>query len=58
MGTFLYTGMNSGGELMSKKHFNTNEQKQLTNNPYVLRISEKSITYSDEFKRLFIDQYL
>jgi putative transposase len=43
---------------MRKKHFNKNEQEQLTNNPYVLRVSEKSITYSDEYKRLFIDQYL
>lgn len=58
MGTFLYTGMNSGGEFMSKKHFNKNEQEQLANNPFVVRVSEKSITYSDEFKRLFIDQYL
>ncbi|WNR43686.1 IS3 family transposase [Paenibacillus roseipurpureus] len=43
---------------MSKKHFNHIEREQLTNNRYVLRVSEKSITYSDEFKRLFIDQYL
>lgn len=43
---------------MSKKHFNKSEQEQLSNNSYVLRVSEKSITYADEFKRLFIDQYL
>lgn len=43
---------------MSKKHFNKSEQEQLRINPYVLRVSEKSITYADEFKRLFIDQYL
>ncbi|MGF7049671.1 hypothetical protein J2T13_004192 [Paenibacillus sp. DS2015] len=58
MGTFLYTGMNSGGECMSKKYFNKYEQEQLSNNPYVLRASEKSITYADEFKRLFIEQYM
>jgi putative transposase len=43
---------------MSKKHFNKNEQEQLENNPFVVRVSDKSITYSDEFKRLFIEQYL
>lgn len=43
---------------MSKKHFNQHEQKQLFNNPHVVRVSEKSVTYADEFKRLFIDQYL
>jgi len=43
---------------MSKKHFNQHEQEQLANSPYVLRVSEKSITYADEFKRVFIDQYV
>ncbi|WP_036746397.1 IS3 family transposase [Paenibacillus sp. UNC451MF] len=43
---------------MSKKHFNQNERERLTLNPHVLRVSEKSITYADEFKRLFIDQYM
>ncbi|WP_202113207.1 HTH domain-containing protein [Paenibacillus sp. MMS18-CY102] len=43
---------------MSKKLFNENERVLLANNPNVLRVSEKSITYADEFKRRFIDQYL
>ncbi|WP_241675027.1 HTH domain-containing protein [Paenibacillus luteus] len=43
---------------MSRKYFNQQEQKQLADNPHVLRVSEKSITYADEFKRLFIDQYV
>lgn len=58
MGTFLYTGINSGGEHMSKKHFNENERTLLSKNPNVVRVSERSITYADEFKRVFIDQYL
>lgn len=58
MGTFLYTRENSGGERMSRKYFNQQEQKQLAENPYVLHVSEKSITYADEFKRVFIDQYV
>ncbi|WP_458126293.1 IS3 family transposase [Paenibacillus sp. Z3-2] len=43
---------------MSKKYFSQVEQEQLSNHPYVIRVSEKSLTYADEFKRLFIDQYL
>ncbi|MGG6314635.1 IS3 family transposase [Paenibacillus macerans] len=43
---------------MSKKHFTPNEQEQLSRNSHVLRVSEKSITYANEFKRLFIDQYV
>lgn len=43
---------------MSKKHFNKYERERLALNPHVLRVSEKSITYADEFKRLFIDQYM
>lgn len=43
---------------MGKKYFNQAEQERLSRNPNVLRVSEKSITYADEFKRLFIEQYL
>ena len=35
--------------LLSKK-----EQNQLSCNPYVAAVSEKGITYTDEFKRHFI----
>lgn len=40
---------------MSKKLFS---DKDLSRNRYVTRISHKAITYSDEFKQLFIDQYI
>ncbi len=43
---------------MSKKHFNQAERETLSENPYISRVSEKSLAYTDEFKRLFIDQYL
>ncbi|EFM11085.1 Integrase catalytic region [Paenibacillus curdlanolyticus YK9] len=43
---------------MSRKYFNQNEQELLSKNSHVLRVSEKSITYADEFKRLFIDEYM
>lgn len=43
---------------MSKKLFSKTEQDHLSKNKYVTKVSDKSITYSDEFKRLFIDQYI
>ena len=43
---------------MSKVLFSESDIKQLEKNKYVLRVSEKSITYSDEFKRHFIDEYM
>jgi transposase len=44
----------SENNLMSKKLFNEKERNILSNNPYVTSVSSKGITYSDEFKRLFI----
>lgn len=43
---------------MSKVTFTKDEIKLLQQNPYTIRVSELSITYSDEFKRLFIEDYL
>jgi transposase len=39
---------------MSKKTFTDKEVKQLSSNPYVKKVSTKGITYTDEFKRIFI----
>ena len=39
---------------MSKKHFTEKEIEILSNNPYVKSVSSKGVTYTDEFKRLFI----
>ncbi|WP_338117269.1 HTH domain-containing protein, partial [Paenibacillus terrae] len=39
---------------MSKKTFTAGEVKQLSANPYVRSVSTKGITYTDEFKQLFI----
>lgn len=41
---------------MSQKMLTENEIKSLTKNPYVKKVSEKSIPYQDEFKRLLILQ--
>lgn len=42
---------------MSKKIFTEQEIKILSKNPYVKSVSAKSITYTDIFKQIFIDQY-
>lgn len=39
---------------MSNKIFTKEEVKILSKNEYVKTVSEKSITYTDEFKRIFI----
>lgn len=39
---------------MSKKLFTKEEIDILSKNKYVKNVSSKGITYSDEFKRLFI----
>lgn len=39
---------------MSKKLFSSDEIEILSKNKYVKKVSEKGITYTDEFKRLFI----
>lgn len=43
---------------MSKLIFSEKDIEILSKNPNVLRISGKSITYSGDFKRHFIDKYL
>ena len=41
---------------MPKKHFTEKEIEILSNNPYVKSVSSKCITYTDEFKRIFIGE--
>ncbi len=42
---------------MSKKLFTDQEQKILVKHPYVKAVSEKGITYTDEFKAIAIKGY-
>jgi transposase-like protein len=42
---------------MSKKLFANTEVKLLSKNKYVVKVSNKSITYSFEFKKKFIEEY-
>ena len=44
--------------IMSKKIFLNEEILILTNNRYVKKVSEKGITYTDDFKALFIAKYI
>lgn len=41
---------------MSKKIFTEREIKQLSTNKYVKAVSSKGITYTDEFKHIFISE--
>ena len=43
---------------MSKKLFSNCEILNLSNNKYVKTVSEKGITYTDEFKTLFIAEHI
>lgn len=43
---------------MAKVLFSESDITELGKNKYVQRVSEKAITYSDAFKRLFIEDYL
>lgn len=42
---------------MSKLKFSKEDIDKLKDNPYVLNITEKAITYADEFKEKFIELY-
>jgi len=43
-------------KIMSKKIFTEKEIKQLSTNKYVKSVSTKGITYTDEFKHIFINE--
>lgn len=42
---------------MSKQLFSPKQIEQLQQNPHVVKVSERTITYSDTFKSQFIDEY-
>lgn len=42
---------------MSKLIFSKEDINKLKDNPYILNITEKAITYADEFKEKFIESY-
>ena len=42
---------------MGINYFTDEQVKTLSNNKYVLRVSNKAITYSEEFKELFVYEY-
>ena len=42
---------------MAKKMFSEEEIRNLQANPYVKKVSEKSITYTQEFREIFVIEY-
>jgi transposase len=42
---------------MGKNYFTDEQVKELQQNPYVKKVSNKAITYSDEFKAAFTQKY-
>lgn len=42
---------------MGVNYFTKDQIKLLSKNKYVIKVSEKAITYSDEFKIIFISEY-
>ena len=42
---------------MSNKIFTIEEQEKLRVNPWVKNVTDKSITYTEEFRKYFINQY-
>ena len=43
---------------MSRKYFTEEEQEALRINPYVKNVTEKAITYTDEFREKFYNEYI
>jgi transposase-like protein len=49
--------MGRGNIWMNKKLLTDKEIKILAKNPYVKEVSTKAITYTEEFKRIFVEEY-
>ena len=54
--SFFMIIWNYGGAFMSKILFTEEEIQELKKNKFVKNVTEKSITYSDEFKQHFIEE--
>jgi hypothetical protein len=42
---------------MGKNYFTKEQQQKLLENPYIEKVSEKAITYTQEFKERFAEEY-
>lgn len=42
---------------MGVNHFTEEQQAELRKNPYIKKVSDKSITYTTEFRELFANEY-
>jgi transposase len=59
MGSFFVTIYFSiiGEVFMGVNWFTEEQQEELRKNPYIKKVSDKSITYSTEFRELFANEY-
>jgi len=58
MGSFFVILINIRYEVnMGKHYFSEEQQQKLRNNPLIKKISEKAITYTQEFKERFSEEY-
>lgn len=48
--------LQGSGVKMASKTFTEEQIKQLQKNPYIKNVSEKAITYTKEFKELFLNE--
>lgn len=42
---------------MGKNYFTKDQQEELLKNPYIKAVSEKTITYTKEFREIFSEEY-
>ena len=54
---FLYNECGRRMDKMNRKNFRKEDIEILSQNPYVKNVSERTITYTEEFKRFFIREY-
>lgn len=55
-GLFFYAMIMLGVDIIGINYFTKEQIELLSNNKYVIKVSEKSITYSDEVKLLFLQE--
>jgi hypothetical protein len=53
----VYNCVSVEGEFMGIHYFTEEQMKQLKMNPYVKNVTEKAITYTEEFKEIFFCMY-
>lgn len=55
-GLFFYAMIIQGVDIMGINYFTKEQIELLSSNKYVVNVSEKAITYSEEFKLIFLSE--